>query len=713
MIQKEPYKAVDHPKFEPQKQALEVLKAKGEFDRPPYHTNHYLLYGFECEPDSVNSVNTLSYLTALGFDRNSMKQTRDGKRLAAYMQSKFEPNKAGTRYCDFCGSEIYGVEYETLADGRDRCMSCGRTAIKTEGEFREIFNDVKRNMEAFFGITIDTGIRVEMVNAKTLHKRLGESYIPTPRQDGRTLGVAIPDKGQYKLYVENGSPRIPSMLTMAHELTHIWQFLNWDDKAIRKKYGKQMRLEIYEGMAKWAEIQYAYLINETAAAKREEIITSFRSDVYGYGFLRYHANYPFSYGTVITKDTPFDHIDTPLDPEFLGPMQINLPLPGTEDLMGISETEDSDLEPPASGDVDPIEGAKERTPGQVRSFAYELLSEPEKAVYDALVQTITDFGTEYVITEEGISSEQLFQISDFIQRDHPELFWYQFGMTVQTDSATGAVQKVLLTYKLSPEEAQKRQKEIDTATEAFLGAITTDMSDYEVALRVYKNIIEIVDYDTIGLERQKKDLSSCGEPDDLRSIYGVFVKKKAVCAGYAKAMQYLLNAFGIECTYVVSDTHAWNMVKLEGDWYHLDVTWGDGSNTQADKNVTDRVSYDYFCFTTEELNRLDSHQPTSDVPLPDCTATSCNFYYRHGLMFDRYDEGRIQKIIEANIAAEYKEISLKCADKQLFELFRKELIDNGKFVKFCQVAGINANKKVPGSFQYISNDKMYTLRFIL
>ena len=78
---------------------------------------------------------------------------------------------------------------------------------------------------------------------------------------------------------------------------------------------------IYEGMAKWVEIQYAYLINEPARAKREELITSYRADEYGYGFLRYVSNYPFSTGTVIVRPTPFQNTKMPLDPAYCGPIK--------------------------------------------------------------------------------------------------------------------------------------------------------------------------------------------------------------------------------------------------------------------------------------------------------------------------------------------------------------------------------------------------------
>ena len=68
-------------------------------------------------------------------------------------------------------------------------------------------------------------------------------------------------------------------------------------------------MQVYEGMAKWVEIQYAYLINEHAVAKREEIITAYRKDEYGFGFLRYRSNYILSTENIIIGLTPFSNVD--------------------------------------------------------------------------------------------------------------------------------------------------------------------------------------------------------------------------------------------------------------------------------------------------------------------------------------------------------------------------------------------------------------------
>lgn len=688
--------------------AEETESAEPDFSRKPYYERYYLLFGGEGELACIDPNGVLDYLSGMGLSNNPLKQAREGKKIAEYVQATFKPGKPDARYCDFCGAEIYGVEYETLADGRDRCLNCGRTAIKTEKEFREIFEDVKRNMESFYGIKINAGIKVKMVNSRTLHKKLGETFVPTSDYDGRILGVAIEDRNGFTIMVENGSPRLASMLTMAHELTHIWQYINWNRKAIIKKYGRKMRLEIYEGMAKWVEIQYAYLINEPAVAKREEIITSARSDEYGRGFLRYRANYPFSLGTVITKPTPFMNIDTPLDPEFCSPfVYID---PNGKPSGGDNGEDDGSGGIIPGGGKKPIKGPVQRTPGEAPLYAYAQLSESEKSVYDDIVSAIYGFESCIDSLPSQVDVEQIKKIIDYVDRDHPEMIWFNGGLKYTFDPTSQIVSKLTFTYCLTKEETEKRQSEIEKSLKPFMDTVTDAMSDYELTLRIYENIIKLVDYDTIGLERQKKiSPPTTDKPDDLRSIYGVFVNKKAVCAGYAKATQYLLNLCGIECVYATSKTHAWNLVKLEGDYYHLDTTWGDNSNTSREKNVSDRISYDCFCITTEELLKLEYHIPEDILPMPECTATKCNYYHRHGLFFTSYNYEKIKTIVAECIGNGVFDISVKFADKKAFREANKELVDDGKIWEAAQSATLKTGVRVNRSFTYNSSEERLIL----
>ncbi len=70
----------------------------------------------------------------------------------------------------------------------------------------------------------------------------------------------------------------------------------------------------------------------------------------------------------------------------------------------------------------------------------------------------------------------------------------------------------------------------------------------------------------------------------LHNAYGVFIKKKAVCDGYAAAFKILCDEYGIPCmlnkgyTYTGShamEEHAWNLVRIKKKWYAVDTTWND------------------------------------------------------------------------------------------------------------------------------------------
>ena len=296
-------------------EADNAVKAAKKFvmEPAPYHKRHYMLYGGTEVPASLDPAKTLEFLNDLGFFGEELKDAREGLGMAAAIESSGESEGRVSRTCDFCGAEINGIEYEVLKDGRERCNHCSRTAIKNEEELKKLYAEVMSTMQAFYNISINAPVNVSMVNAKTLHKAIGKSFVPTGSFDGRVLGFARPEKdGTFTLYVENGAPRMQTIMTTVHEMTHVWQFNNWDRKAIRKKYGKARELEIYEGMAMWSEIQYAYLMGEPGTGKREELNTLLRNDEYGRGFRMYADQYPISDGTYLKGSTPFDFPDAPI-----------------------------------------------------------------------------------------------------------------------------------------------------------------------------------------------------------------------------------------------------------------------------------------------------------------------------------------------------------------------------------------------------------------
>ena len=269
-----------------------------------YQNSCFLKFGFD-DFDEVLDINgTLELLGKLGFDKNPLKQTREQSYGGTEESGEYDPKKYGVHMCDFCGVELVGGDFEVLKDGRERCNRCSMTAIKKVEDFKTLYKAVLRNMEAFYGIKLNVAVKVRTTNAKQIAKFVGTEFTPSPGFDGRVLGFARKDKTGYSLYIENGSPKLAATATIAHELTHIWQYLNWNEADIIKKYGQQNMLEVYEGMAKWAEIQYLMLMNEKTYAKRQEIITMMRNDEYGRGFIIYTKKYPLSNESSVKK-TPF------------------------------------------------------------------------------------------------------------------------------------------------------------------------------------------------------------------------------------------------------------------------------------------------------------------------------------------------------------------------------------------------------------------------
>jgi len=149
--------------------------------------------------------------------------------------------------------------------------------------------------------------QLRMVNAKEIARRTGEKFVATPGVDPRVLGFASKTREGYSLFIENGSPKLAATVTMAHELTHIWQYQNWNEKQTVEHYGADKRLPVYEGMSTWVQVQYLYFIKEFDYARRQEEYTRSRTDEYGEGFRVFAERYPIDRDGDTDGDSPFRH----------------------------------------------------------------------------------------------------------------------------------------------------------------------------------------------------------------------------------------------------------------------------------------------------------------------------------------------------------------------------------------------------------------------
>lgn len=280
-----------------------------------YQKECYLKFGFDEIDSNLCIKEVYSYLNARGWSNSSIRKARKHN---IFEETLLDVDAECV--CDFCGLPISGVSFERLGDGRVRCNDCAASAIDRVEDFRILYTRTLQLMGNVYGIDIKRPINVKTADAKTIAALTGRVFIPTNDYDGRVLGFAQNNKGRFSLFVENGSPRLAAADTISHELTHIWQFLNWNDKELLRIYAQDTaektmlaRDILYEGMAMWSAIQVLYSMGETAYARKQELLAERRTDVYGIGFCLFRNRYRFSKDGGAPKYTPFKSFP-PLDP---------------------------------------------------------------------------------------------------------------------------------------------------------------------------------------------------------------------------------------------------------------------------------------------------------------------------------------------------------------------------------------------------------------
>lgn len=166
-------------------------------------------------------------------------------------------------------------------------------------------------------------------------------------------------------------------------------------------------------------------------------------------------------------------------------------------------------------------------------------------------------------------------------------------------------------YLMTPEQAAYVEMNVQ---DVLASIVTSSMSNVEKVKAVNDYIVSQTAYTN----------ETKSSP---HSAYTVLAERGGVCQGYALLAHSMLQKLGIETQYIVGYVgeigHAWNLVKLDGQWYHLDTTWNDP--------VPDRkgaVRYQYFLVDDRTMAQ-DHSWIASDYP----KATSTKYSYYHDVDF--------------------------------------------------------------------------------
>lgn len=178
-------------------------------------------------------------------------------------------------------------------------------------------------------------------------------------------------------------------------------------------------------------------------------------------------------------------------------------------------------------------------------------------------------------------------------------------------------------------EEKDKAKDLYKVCKSFLDNLQSKKwSDYEKEKQIHDYIVSNVAYGYPG-DKQESD-------GDAYNAYGALVLKKAVCNGYAEAMKLLCDLSGVTCKMISGtadgENHAWNLIKLDKEWYHVDPTWDDPEPDDAS-----RIMYTYFNVNDAQM-RTDHNWNTTLYQKAE--GKEYNYYRKKDLLCENYKSFR-------------------------------------------------------------------------
>ena len=261
-------------------------------------------------------------------------------------------------------------------------------------------------------------------------------------------------------------------------------------------------------------------------------------------------------------------------------------------------------------------------------YAYETLTDDYvKELYMRIAKSVDTVYAPNITTTGSLSDYQITQAVEAYKNDHPETFWLKGSSLFVPYGDTTSVK---LDYTVQNDKLIAAKKKFNIAVASVLKNLPSG-NDFEREEYINNYIIDNCKYDDAAAENDDVQ----GNENDA---YGALVDGKAVCEGYARAFQLLCNKANIDSVLLSgiadSDNHAWNGVKIGGDWYQIDVTWDDVDDFIYDSheyfNLTDSLMYEehtlspkYSEIDAESFLNLESW---CNFYVPKCTAEKYNYH---------------------------------------------------------------------------------------
>lgn len=224
---------------------------------------------------------------------------------------------------------------------------------------------------------------------------------------------------------------------------------------------------------------------------------------------------------------------------------------------------------------------------------YHMLEPKGQHLYRQIFANASAMNAEFVPIE-AVPVSEIKDVVMAVYNDHPELFWLNTVFVCKYDK-NRICAELGLEFNMTQEERAEASTDFYNTANSLLTEVE-HLGIYEKERWLHDLLNDRIEYDKSA--------------DMNQSAYSALVEGKSVCAGYARAYQYLMQRLGIPCYYCTGyagTDHAWNIVALDDGYYNVDLTWDD----------TPGGEYDYFNKTDQEYAATHVRQDLS-VNLPQC-----------------------------------------------------------------------------------------------
>ena len=295
---------------------------------------------------------------------------------------------------------------------------------------------------------------------------------------------------------------------------------------------------------------------------------------------------------------------------------------------------------------------------------YKSLSPKEQAIYTALYRGIAEH-KEKIPLPYDVDGELYSKVYRIVEKQEAEFFYLEsFYYTAEK------VHTARVAYRDDVGETADKASALDETVKQ-IAAAAPNGSDYNKILYLNDYLVNNCYY------------YSGDETSYCSTAYGCLVEGKASCEGYAKAFDCLAAECGLESALITGtadtgENHAWNQVKADGEWYNIDVTWGD-----TDKLNDIRRAYflvDDAAFGKTHIADDEDYKPQK------CEATADNYYIKNDLYVNTLADG--EKIVRRELTDGRREIELKFADSAVYSEFKRAFFDEEYIFDVAEDCGI-------------------------